>query len=309
MAENNQTKKISEEKGTTLKNVISMLFRKPLLHFVLIGAVAYLAYNILKEEVLPGGESENTITVTQGEVSMMTDSWQKRWNRPPTETELDGIVNEYIKEMVYYRTALEMGLGENDPRIRRLLAQKLQFVTSGLIQPQEPGEGELKRYFRENINKYTPPPYVTITQIFFDPDLRGDNTLEDARSTMAMLNRVAVESVSPGKYGDNIMLQNYYPQRTEQDLSKLFGNEFAKSVFVLSSGQWHGPVLSGYGTHVVYVHSRKEPEAPKFGDIKDQVLSGWMEDKQNELNELYYKGLLGRYEVVVEEEGVGGPGN
>ncbi len=301
MINKTQSEKDGSENRSTAQSVFSRLVKQPLFHFVLIGALIYLFYGFFSEKSAGTVESDRTITVTQGEIAFMVDSWQKSWNRPPTEKEREGFINAYIKEMVYYRVALEMGLDKNDVTIRRLLGRKLQFITNDLIQPQPPGEDELKAYFKNNIDSYTPPVRVTMTQIFFDPDLREDETLTDAENAIEILNNIDIESVTANEYGDRMMLQNYYPQRTEAEIAKLFGGEFAKSIIELKTNKWHGPILSGYGTHIVYLHDREESDPPDFDEVRELVLANWITEKKQELNDLYYQGLVARYDIVIED--------
>ncbi|MFC2094538.1 peptidyl-prolyl cis-trans isomerase [Bacteroidota bacterium] len=299
-----QTEKDRSENKNTAQSVFNRIVRKPLFHFLLIGSITYVLYGFFSEKLAESAESDRTITVTQAEIAFMEDSWQKRWNRPPTKEEKDGFINAYIKEMVFYRVALEMGLDKNDVTIRRLLGQKLQFITNDLIQPQQPGEDELKVYFKNNIDKYTAPETVTMTQIFFDPDLRDDKTLTDAEKALGILNNIDIESVNVNDYGDQIMLQNYYPHRTEAEIARQFGTEFAKTIIELKANEWHGPILSGYGTHIVYIHSRQEPDPPAFDEVREFVLENWVDEKKKELNDLYYQGLVSRYDVVIEDSGL-----
>jgi len=301
MLNNTESQKKSADTHYTAKGVVGRIIRNPLFHFILIGALIYVFYGFLSEKAIDSGESDRTITVTKGEIALMVDSWQKRWNRPPTEKEKDGFINAYIKEMVFYRVALEMGLDKNDVTVRRLLGQKLQFITNDLIRPQEPGEDELKVYFKNNIDKYTSPERVTMTQIFFDPDLREEQTLSDAEKTIGLLNSIDIKSVKANKYGDRLMLQNYYPNRTEAEIAKFFGSEFAKSIMELKTNEWNGPILSGYGTHIVYLHSRQKSQPPDFDEVRDLVLQNWVDEKKQELNDLYYQGLVARYDIVIED--------
>ncbi len=301
MINKTQSEKDGSENRSTAQSVFSRLVKQPLFHFLLIGALIYLFYGFFSEKAAGTVESDRTITVTQGEIALMVDSWQKSWNRPPTEKEREGFINAYIKEMVYYRVALEMGLDKNDVTIRRLLGRKLQFITNDLIQPQPPGEDELKAYFKNNIDSYTPPVRVTMTQIFFDPDLREDETLTDAENAIEILNNIDIESVTANEYGDRMMLQNYYPYRTEAEIAKLFGGEFAKSIIELKTNKWHGPILSGYGTHIVYLHDRQESDPPAFDEVRELVLANWIAEKKQELNDLYYQGLVARYDIVIED--------
>ena len=99
------------------------LLREPLLHFLLIGATIYLLYGAFAEPV--SKDNDKMIVVSIGEIDWMKTTWQKRWNRLPTSKELDGLIQQYIKETVLYREALNMGLNQHDTVIRRRLAQKM----------------------------------------------------------------------------------------------------------------------------------------------------------------------------------------
>jgi peptidyl-prolyl cis-trans isomerase C len=102
-------------------------------------------------------------------------------------------------------------------------------------------------------------------------------------------------------YGDAFMLQSYYPTRSPLEIRKLFGNGFSEAVFELEPGQWIGPVLSGYGTHLVYIHDHQKSELPAFEFVREQVKTDWMNDMQKKLNDRYIEGLMARYEIVFEE--------
>jgi peptidyl-prolyl cis-trans isomerase C len=306
MINNRESQKKSRKKDYIDKGVVNRIIRKPLVHFLLLGTVLYLLYGFISDKIVEAIDIERTITVTNGEIAMMEDSWQKQWNRPPTEEEREGLINAYIKEMVFYRVALEMGLDKNDVRVRRLLGQKLQFITNDLIKPEPPVDNELERYLKDNSERFTSPQRVTMTQIFFDPDKRENQTLVDAENAILILNKIDIGSVNASEYGDRMMMQNYYPRKTESEIAKYFGSEFAKSVFELETNKWQGPILSGYGTHVVYLHDRQIPDTPNLNDIMEQVTWEWMNEKQQELNELYYKGLVDRFEIVIEKPETGG---
>ena len=97
------------------------------------------------------------------------------------------------------------------------------------------------------------------------------------------------------------MLQRYYPRKDELEIRKLFGQGFAQSVLELSPGEWHGPVLSGYGVHLVYVHDHVESPAPEFAAVQEMVKQDWLDDKRRELQEKFVSDVLANYEVVFEE--------
>ena len=275
------------------------LLREPLLHFMVIGAAIYLLYGVFAE-TLPEAD-DKTIVVTAGEIEWMQTSWQKRWNRPPTAAEFDGLVQQYIKETVLYREALTMGLNQHDQVIRRRLAQKLEFLAKDLVALTPPTEEELQSYFESHLDRYQEPTRYTFTQVFIDPDKRGDTTLEDAEVIKATLVAQGEAIEDAGALGDDFMLQNYYPEKDQSEIQKHFGSGFAESLIELSSGQWHGPVLSGYGVHLVYVSNIIEPPAPVFAEVRERVVQDWTMDRSEELNEQFYANLRDRYTVVIEE--------
>jgi hypothetical protein len=275
------------------------LLREPLVHFMFIGVAIYLLYGVFAEPV-PEAD-DKTIVVTAGEVEWMQTAWQKRWNRPPTAEEFDGLIQQYIKETVLYREALTMGLNKHDQVIRRRLAQKLEFLAKDLVALTPPTEAELQNYFDEHQERYQEPVLYTFTQVFIDPDKRGDTTLDDAEAIKAnlILKGDAVED--PGALGDDFMLQNYYPEKDVVEIQKLFGSGFTESLVELSPGQWHGPVLSGYGVHLVYISSVSEPPAPEFAALRERVVQDWTMEKGEELNDKFYASLRDQYTVVIEE--------
>ena len=276
--------------------------REPLLHFLFIGTAIYVLYGVVAEPV--PDKTEKTIVVSAGEIEWMRTSWQKRWNRPPTPEEFDGLVQQYIRETVLYREALTMGLNQHDQVIRRRLAQKLEFLAKDLVALVPPTEEELVAYFKANKDRYQEPALYTFTQVFIDPDKRGDATLSDAETIKATLIGQGDAIEDAGALGDDFMLQNYYPKRDETEIRKLFGSGFAQSLVDLAPGQWHGPVLSGYGTHLVFVSGIHEPPPPVFAEVRGRVMEDWTTEKGEELNEQFYANLRDSYTIVIEEPAV-----
>jgi len=275
------------------------LLREPLLHFMFIGAAIYLLYGVFAEPVPE--EDDKTIVVSAGELEWMRSNWQKRWNRLPTQEEFDGLIQQYIKETVLYREALTMGLNQHDTIIRRRLAQKLEFLAKDLVALTPPTEEELQSWFAENRDRYQEPTRYTFTQVFFDPDKRGDATLADAEKIKAQLMAQGDAVDNPGALGDDFMLQNYYPEKDPIEIQKNFGRGFTESLVELSPGQWHGPVLSGYGVHLVYVSHVSEPPEPVFAEVRERVAQDWKTERGEELNAQFYANLREQYTVVIEE--------
>jgi hypothetical protein len=100
--------------------------------------------------------------------------------------------------------------------------------------------------------------------------------------------------------GDSFMLQSYYPGKSYFEISKLFGGGFADSVAALTPREWHGPVLSGYGVHLVYVHQHERGAMPELDTVKEQVQRDWLDERRRELQDEYVSNVVSSYEVVFE---------
>jgi peptidyl-prolyl cis-trans isomerase C len=273
---------------------------QPLVQFLVLGAVFYGLYAWMGGG--GDGEEDKVIRVTVADVSRLDAGWQARFNRPPTKEELAGLVREHVQEIALYRHAVAMGLDQNDTVIRRMLGQKLQTLTQNLVELSlSPSEQELRSYFEANSERYRLPSLITFTQVFVDPDKRGNETLRDAEEILGRLRALGEPTEGLEGLGDRFMLQRYYPRKDQGEISRLFGQGFAEPLFELSPGEWHGPVLSGYGVHLVYVHDLEEAPMPEFSAVQEQVKQDWVDERRRELQEQYVNEVLARYEVVFEE--------
>ena len=77
--------------------------------------------------------------------------------------------------------------------------------------------------------------------------------------------------------------------------------EFAADVVGRATGEWHGPLLSGYGVHLVYIHDRIEPPMPAFEAVEDQLRQDWVNERRREMADTFFTELLDSYEVVIEQ--------
>ena len=278
---------------------VFQLAKEPLLQFLLIGACIYGAYAWFGAP--DDSADELTVVVDAARIQGFITAWESRAGRPPTVQELDGMINQFIREDILYREASAMGLGEDDPITRRRLAQKLEFLTKDVARLKEPAEGELQAYFEANQSAYREPDLITFSHIFLNPDTREEATLGDAETLLADLRSRGEPDTEMLALGDRFMLQNYYPQKTELEIRKQFGSGFSEVVMGLAPGQWHGPVLSGYGVHLVYVNALQESPPPVFAQVRDAVFADWQTEQQTKFNEEFFQSLKSRYEIVIED--------
>jgi hypothetical protein len=269
-------------------------YKEPLLHFLIIGALIFVVFSIVnKDEIDVSG---NKIVVTAAEIERLSANWSKKWNRPPTETELKGLVESYVKEEVYYREALALGLDQNDTILRRRMMQKMEFLSNDLAELNQPDEAALNKYFLDNQDKYELPARVSFTHIYFSFDKRGAKVVEDAKSVLAGLNALRAPEL-----GDSFMMQYDFVQETPFEVERLFGKGFSEELFTSETNTWLGPIRSGYGFHLVRISERIDPRMPELASVIDKVRTDLMFERRQEMNKEIYEKFKERYEIVVED--------
>ena len=282
-----------------MSNKFTRLFKEPLIQFLIIGAAIYGAYAMF---ATPEENFRDTLVhVDSNRINGFISEWEARWSRPPTREEIDGLIQSYIKEDVLYRQAVAMGLNEDDPITRRRMAQKLEFLTSDLAMMIQPAEGELERYFSDNSEAYRAPDRMTFSQVFFDPDSRGNSTLKDAAEALLELQAAGVPTEESMQVGDGFMLQSDFVSVTATEAARQMGSGFVEAVVQLEPGSWHGPVLSGYGVHLVYVYSYKKSPPAVFEEVQAAVLENWQLEQREQFNADFLRNLKERYEIVIDE--------
>ena len=268
--------------------------REPLLHFLIIGAVIFVVFSMAnKDEAAVNG---NKIVVSTPEIKRLSDNWSKKWNRPPTETELKGLVESYIKEEVYYREALALSLDQNDTIIRRRLMQKMEFLSNDLAELNQPDESALNKYFLDNQEKYKLPARVSFTHIYFSLDKRGAKIVEDAKSVLSGLNALRTPEL-----GDSFMMEYDFNQETPFEVARLFGSGFAEQLFTLETNTWKGPIASGYGLHLVRISEKTDSRMPELASVIDKVRTDWIFEQRQKTNKAIYERFKERYEIVIED--------
>ena len=284
------------------KNTFSWLKEEPLLKFLLISIGIYMLYGFYGVKDADTLAKENTITITTQEIDLMAFGWQQRLNRKPTDEELQKLIDTRVKETVLFEEAKKMGLDKDDVVITRRVVLQYRNLVEGLLVPPEPTTEELNAYYLENIEAYIPDELISFTQIFFDPDKREESTLDDAGKALLELQNMESIPDDLTAYGDNFMLANVYTNVTPLEIRKFFGSGFAESVLQLETNIWVGPVLSGYGTHLVFVSNKIAAEPFPLEEVKEQVLADYMDEKNKELVKLYMESVIAKYEVVILKE-------
>ena len=271
---------------------IKVLWREPIIHFLLIGAVLFLAFDLRQDTNIA---APNHIRIDAGQVEQFVAQFKRTWLRPPTDAELISLIDGYVRNEVYYREALAMGLDQNDPVVRQLMRRKLEFLLEDLTAEKAPDDEALSIFVQRNPDRFREEPHLSFIQVFLNPSKHPDLT-SDAGKALARLNNGS----SPETEGDLTFEEQTYEKVTPNEIKRVFGDAFSRQLVELEPGGWVGPIFSGYGGHLVKVIAKQEGRIPPLAKIRDKVEREYKAERRRELKDIAYQKLRERYEVTLE---------
>jgi hypothetical protein len=277
--------------------MLRALLKEPLVHFLVLGLIIFVVYHALNRS---NEQEPDKIVVTQARMEQLAGLFAKTWQRPPTATELKGLIDDYVKEEILYREALALGLDNDDTVIRRRLRQKMEFLSDTVIGALNPTDEELETYLESNMSKFELDSQIAFEQVFLNPERRGDQIEEDAASILEALNSNA--SADAANLGDATLLPLELDLTSATRIGQTFGPQFAKAVDQLTPGAWGGPIKSTFGTHLVRVNKREPGRVPALNEVRAAVKREWATEQRKKLEDRRFTELLKRYDVSIERQ-------
>jgi hypothetical protein len=278
---------------------LSTLLREPLVRFFFVGGAIYLLYGLIGS---PDEAVTDEIFVSAAQIQRMAQAWEKTRMRPPTQGELRALVDDYVQEEVYYREAVALGFDQDNPIIRRVLRQKMEFLADAYKVDQAPTDEDLQAYLSANEALFRSDFDVSLSHVFFSSDQRGDGAGRDAERELAEVRMNDSRGTGAAEeLGDPFPLTTGQEPLSRRDIVRLFGSRFADQMETIEMGSWQGPVTSGYGEHLVYIRSRTLPETPELADVREEVTRAWREDRRKVNSAEFYQRLRDGYSLTIED--------
>ena len=286
----------------TIFPTLKRLVREPLLHFLALGLVLFVAYAYIQRGRF-GVESSRQIALSLDDLRTIEIYFESQWHRQPTPAEFQAMVEDKVREEVLYREALAMGLDKDDTIVKRRMAQKMQFLAEDVAAAHEPSTAELKAWFDKNKEKFALPSRYSFRHLYFSPDKRGQNAQADAAKALPKVTGQPEDSALALSLGDRFMFQDYYGDRTPEAIAKEFGPQFAVALEKLKPGSWQGPVESGYGWHLVYVDTVIPGRIPAFEEMEPDVKTAWLAEQKQQAWQKAYADMRAKYTLLLPNPG------
>jgi hypothetical protein len=274
-----------------LKDRLRAILKEPLIQFLLAGLALFLFFAWRGDSVDP---ESRTITITEQQVERLAASWKQTWQRPPTQAEIDGLIRDYIKEELYYREGIRMGLDQDDLIIRRRIRSKMEFMASSEAENARPDEASLQAILDKNPQKYATDARYSFDQVYV--------SAQDEAAGRARAGQLLTSLNAGTKWeglGDSISLPRSMDSADRTRIARDYGDEFAAALTGVKSGVWSGPIVSGFGFHLVRVKAVQSSGKPRLADVRKQVENDWRAATIREREAKAYQMLLDSYTIKI----------
>ena len=309
---------------------MARLLRAPLVHFLVLGG-ALLA---LRGRFDPPRAPRPRVVISAADVARLTEAWTEEHGSPPDAAARERLVSKAIDEELLYREALargfdhqddtvrerlvrlggfvgeesardreslerearRLGLERSDLVIRRHLVEMMELAAGWVGEADLPSEPELREYLARHAEDFAQPARLRLTHVYLSADARGDATAD----ALALLEELRGSGAEAGAGRGDAFIRGAEFDGSRDELARAFGTSFAEAVDRAPSRAWFGPVRSGYGMHLVWVHRREPGRTPSLAEVRGRVLQRWLRERADERRKAAVRALRAAYDTEVE---------
>jgi hypothetical protein len=261
--------------------------RSPVLHFVVLGIVAFVLYVFLKPP------DRETILITTQTIDALVQQQESITQNPVTAEERNALLEGHIEDEILLREAYQRGFDKNDYRVRKRILNIMRSSLSEVI--PEPSVAQLRAFYEENKKRYRTSPSLSFEHVYFS--FASAKQPEDPERFLEKLKGLSDIS---GMGDFSAAVGNRYSKASFQTIAMNFGKPFAQILFELPLNQWRGPIESFRGVHYVRVTATHDPELPPFENMESYLRTDYLLQKSLKSQERKIDELRKNYEIIVE---------
>ena len=236
------------------------LWREPLLHFCLLGALIFGVDTLLH----PPARDDKVIVVTKAMRQSFIENFDEDKERVPSGAELEKMIESWVASEILYREGKTLAVDRGDEMIRDRVAYKLQLLIFDQIRVPQPTEDDLRAWFAENHERFDEPERVGFYLTPPTDEMTARRQLEDIESQR--------ESEDLQKQTRAIL------GRPVASLAASFGEDFRDALLRLPLGTW-SVLQSKDGWHIVRLDSRRPGSPATIDSVRDEAVRIWHTDE------------------------------
>jgi PPIC-type PPIASE domain/XkdW protein len=248
--------------GLAVSAAARLLWREPLLHFVVLGALIFGIDAVLH----PPAKDDRMIVVSKGMRQSFIDNFDedKDPSRVPTDAQVQQMIDNWVAGEILYREGKKLGVDRGDDMIRDRVVYKLKTLISDQIDVPKPTDEELRAWFESNHAQFDEPERVGFYMTPATDETTARRQLEDIQAQRESENLQKETRAVLGRPVDS--------------LSASFGDTFRNGILAMPLGQWT-LLESKEGWHVVRLDSRHPGKLASLESVRDQAAKFWVSDE------------------------------
>lgn len=258
--------------------------KDPFFHFMLAALLIYGMYALLQ----PKQEMKEYVSTSKKEIETLKIKWEKEWNRPVREAELQSLIRKKEQDEVLFDEALAMKLYNDDSVIYERLLEKVKHLFYDANLHKKPDDKQLLDYYKNHIDNYRKDGRFSFFHIFISTD--HDNPIQKANELLVLVRETKVKSEDIDQFGDTFK-QHHIENATKQEISNTFGKGFYKQLIGLKKSIWSEPIISDFGVHLLFITDHSHGEVVPYNSVKDIVASDFIEDAKKKHYEKKLKSI------------------
>jgi hypothetical protein len=257
--------------------------REPLLHFVVLGGLLFVADHLLVSRA----DDPHTIVVTRDVDSEAIETFEAARGRKPDAAELLALHKVWLDNEVLYREGLALGVDKGDTAIReRVIFKALSVVDSNVKLPPVDDQ-VLFQWFERHREKYDEP----MRYDFDEAVLSGDNSEAAVRDFVKALNS--------GTPGDAKAGLRVFKGRPRSNLVQSYGQTLADALVSSPVGQWQA-LSTRDGWRAMRLDASIPSKPADFQALRGVVLQDWTDATAAEQRSQAVHALAKKYKITYE---------
>jgi hypothetical protein len=265
-----------------------------MLHFLLIGIALFAAHGWMA----PADSGGRRIVITQGVVDDLVAQHVAAKGREPSTTELNYLIESYVRDEILYREGVRLGLERDDIVVKRRVRQKIELIEEEDASTRTPTDADLSAYLAANPARFVQPAILTFEQVFLGQSAGGPGAVH----AVAVIHQALRNGADPAELGKPTLLPHRMTRTPADLVARDFGPSFAAVLERVQVGEWVGPIDSSFGPHYVRVTDRTPAVAPQLDAVRDLVVREWENERRQRARHDAYTKMRSEYQVSIETE-------
>jgi peptidyl-prolyl cis-trans isomerase C len=240
------------------------------------------------------GKGVITIDDYKGELALLPANYRNNVNFQKDQF-LEILINKYLLLQEAERKNLQNS--ENVKKLFKKVKEEIiiqEFIDREVSSKAGVSDSEIENYYRENQNNYVEPAKIRACHILVDSELVAKKVQEDlknGRDFAELAKEYSLDIPSKDKGGD----LGYFSKGT-------FLPEFELACDKLNIGEISEVIKTELGYHIIKVLDKKEAEPKKLEEIKDDIKSELLLDKEISLYNNLLQELRKNQNIAINEK-------